>query len=203
MHTVHLPYSGHVLKAEKGYVAAAMGIMFSVDNPSKSFEDWEVKIIDDFFDSLEWAPGADVKVPSVSYGQLMMMVDMQNRWTYRGSVTTPPCATAVYWNVLKTVYPIKAKHLAQFKVQLAKHAGLEKTGNWRVITDYIEGDKGHKAQIMTSSTGGVGMLIAVIILAIFVFVLLMVVMKLRSQLKAGSASTEMAGLKVQPISNDS
>jgi len=44
-----------------------------------------------------------------------MMLDMQNRWTYRGSVTTPPCAVAVYWNVLRTVYPIKAKHLALFK----------------------------------------------------------------------------------------
>jgi hypothetical protein len=203
MHTVHLPYSGHKLQAEKGYVAAAMGIMFSVENPSKTFEAWEVEIIDNFFDSLKWGPkDVDVFVPEVSYGKLMMMVDMQNRWTYRGSVTTPPCATAVYWNVLRTVYPIKQKHLDQFKVQLSKHAGLEKTGNWRLITNYIEGDKGHKAMIMTSSTGGVGMLIAVIILAIFVFVLLMVVMKLRSQLKAGG-ETEMGSLKVQPVSGDS
>jgi hypothetical protein len=37
----------------------------------------------------------------------MMMVDTRNRWVYKGSVTTPPCATMVYWNVLTTVYPIK------------------------------------------------------------------------------------------------
>jgi len=56
----------------------------------------------------------------------MMMVNMQDRWTYRGSVTTPPCATAVYWNVLRTVYPIKAAHLAGFKKQLARSPGLAK-----------------------------------------------------------------------------
>jgi carbonic anhydrase len=37
----------------------------------------------------------------------MMMVDMDDRWVYRGSVTTPPCTTQVYWNVLRTIYPIK------------------------------------------------------------------------------------------------
>jgi len=110
-----------------------------------------------------------------------MMVNMQDRWTYRGSVTTPPCATAVYWNVLRTVYPIKAAHLAGFKKQLARSPGLAKYGNWREIQPYVEGDKGTQGQIISSDMGGnVGMLIAVIILAIVVFVLLLVVMKLRS-----------------------
>jgi len=39
MHTVHLPYSGHgPLKLYDGYAAAAMGIMFSVKEPSRTFE---------------------------------------------------------------------------------------------------------------------------------------------------------------------
>jgi len=50
----------------------------------------------------------------------MNMVDTNNRWTYEGSVTTPPCATLVYWNVLRTVYPIKAGHLKKFKAMLDK-----------------------------------------------------------------------------------
>jgi carbonic anhydrase len=148
MHTVHLPYDGNQpVKAYNGFMAAAMGLMFSVDEPSRKFEDWEVKIIDDFFDSLQWTDSAtEPLVKEVPYGKLMMFVDMQNRWTYKGSVTTPPCATAVYWNVLTTIYPVKQKHLDQFKLQLAKNKKqvppLKKTGNWRVITDYVEGPNG-------------------------------------------------------------
>jgi len=52
-----------------------------------------------------------------------MMVDTDNRYTYRGSVTTPPCAQNVYWNVLKTVYPISQKHVDQFKDQLRYRGG--------------------------------------------------------------------------------
>jgi len=49
------------------------------------------------------------------YGDLMMMVDADNRYVYSGSVTTPPCAKSVYWNVLSTVYPISEYHLELFK----------------------------------------------------------------------------------------
>jgi len=54
-------------------------------------------------------------VARVPYGKLMMMVDYTNRWVYKGSVTTPPCAKYVFWNVLSTVYPISQKHLDLFK----------------------------------------------------------------------------------------
>jgi len=115
MHTVHLPQDGHktITRGPNGFIASAMGLMFSVEKPSRSFEKWETDIIDGFFDSFDWPTIAKTSsynektVPKVTYGTLMMYVDMQNRWTYRGSVTTPPFATAVYWNVLKTVYPIK------------------------------------------------------------------------------------------------
>jgi len=113
----------------------------------------------------------------------MMFADMQNRWTYRGSVTTPPCAVAVYWNVLTTVYPVKQKYVDQFKKQLAKVKDLEKVGNYRMIQPYVAGPKGHQAQIITSSTSNVGLLVATIVLAVMVFGLLLVIVKLRSQMK--------------------
>jgi hypothetical protein len=72
-------------------------------------------------------------VAEVPYGDLMNMVDTTRRWVYKGSVTTPPCDTYVYWNVLRSIYPVKQKHLDLFKQQLARTEGLEGTGNWRVI----------------------------------------------------------------------
>lgn len=65
-----------------------------------------------------------VMTDSIPYGDLQMMVDTNNRWTYRGSVTTPPCAQNVYWNVLRTVYPIKERHLLGFKKRLAQNPAV-------------------------------------------------------------------------------
>lgn len=74
------------------------------------------------------------------------MVDTNNRWIYEGSVTTPPCATSVYWNELRTIYPVSQKHVDQFKAQLATadskvYSGektLDKVGNRRE-TQKIDG----------------------------------------------------------------
>jgi carbonic anhydrase len=127
MHTVHLASE---VKNDVKY--AAMGIFFSVeDYHTEGITAEHVEVIDRFFDSLEWERN-NPKVAEVPYGDLMMMVDMDNRWVYKGSVTTPPCDTFVYWNVLQRVYPIKQKHLELFKQQL-KRGDLEELGNYRMI----------------------------------------------------------------------
>lgn len=114
-------------------MASAMGLMFSVKDYTKTVTSAEEVIIDGFFDSLQWTTTtSSPKVAEVPYGDLMMMADMDNRYTYVGSVTTPPCAQNVYWNVLRTVYPIKKKHLDQFMNQL-KRGELQVTGNNREI----------------------------------------------------------------------
>jgi carbonic anhydrase len=46
-------------------------------------------------------------VKEIPYGELLSVVDTANRYTYSGSVTTPPCAHPVFWNVITKVYPIK------------------------------------------------------------------------------------------------
>ena len=103
MHTVHFPKS-----AKNGVIAAAMGIFFSTDRFDDSVTPAQTQIIDDFFDSLKWnVATGEPTAPKVTYGDLMMMVNMRTRWSYKGSVTTPPCATTVYWNVVKTIYPVK------------------------------------------------------------------------------------------------
>ena len=111
-----------------------MGVMFSVSEANIELKEEDQKIIDDFFESLKWdittgTPTAE----EVPYGNLMMMVNTKDRWVYKGSVTTPPCATYVYWNVLTTIYPIKQSTLDNFKKQLARKTDLEKYGNYREI----------------------------------------------------------------------
>jgi hypothetical protein len=131
MHTVHL-----AVGKNSGFIAAAMGIMFSVNDYTPGVSEADVAIIDNFFESLEWTNTAsNPTVSKIPYGQLMMMFNMRDRWTYKGSVTTPPCAENVYWNVLSTIYPVSAKHLAQFKAQLNPLEGgnLETYGNYRMI----------------------------------------------------------------------
>ena len=94
---------------DEGFLAAALGIFFSVGRPNAVVTEAEVKIIDDFFESLmlSTTSGLGPTVLEANYGDLVNMVDKTNRWVYKGSVTTPPCAQKVYWNVLKTIYPIK------------------------------------------------------------------------------------------------
>ena len=108
MHTVHYPKKAGV----NGFIAAAVGIIFDINDYTATLTKAEEMLIDNFFDSLKWSEmgsssSTTANLDYVIYGDLMEMVDSRNRWTYRGSVTTPPCATAVYWNVLSTVYPIK------------------------------------------------------------------------------------------------
>ena len=59
-----------------------------------------------------------------------MAIDMNNRWVYKGSLTTPPCDSFVYWNVAKQILPIKQRHLDMFKNYL-KNNGHPET-NYRV-----------------------------------------------------------------------
>lgn len=103
MHTVHLPDDG----AKNDIKYAAMGIIFDVNDYTAKVSDWEQEVIDKFFNSLKWTDGGDPTVDMVSYGELMMMVDMSERWVYKGSVTTPPCDTFVYWNVVRKIYPLR------------------------------------------------------------------------------------------------
>lgn len=140
MHTVHLPDNG-----KQGFLAAALGIIFDTTNYDPSVTDGQRAQIDKFFDSLMLYDQTNPISAEVAYGELIDALDTDNRWVYKGSVTTPPCARLVYWNVLSKVYPIQPKHLLQYKQQLAKrpaaaYAGkfVDYSGNYRE-TNAIDG----------------------------------------------------------------
>ena len=195
MHTVHLtkdtaadgntsPWTGQA----GGIGAAAVGIMFSVNEYTANLTWAEQQVIDTFFDSLklddlgtETAAGSGKfshNIDMALYGNLMQMVDNGNRWVYKGSVTTPPCKTLVYWNVMSTIYPISQRHLDLFKAQLNQGEGgqLDERGNWRLIQKV---DNHDVAYIMT---GGMedeepmykGLMAGIVVLAIISFILLII-----------------------------
>ena len=107
-----------------------------------------------------------------------MAVNMHDRWVYKGSVTTPPCGQSVYWNVLKTIHPIKSEHLYQFKKQLEKRGedNLVKTGNWREI------QKVDNHNVLVVSTAAAKSNSTVNVLGIILFVLVGVAIVLMATL---------------------
>lgn len=74
------------------YKAGALGILFSVNNYNVKLSKAEQLIIDTFFETLDWAKKDGPPVNLITYGDLLNMLDMKNRWVYKGSMTTPPCA---------------------------------------------------------------------------------------------------------------
>lgn len=108
MHTVSMAPDD----LEKGGIQfSATGFMFDAD-PNKYSKDVtveQIEVIDKFFLSLQWdiTEGKETKVNELNFAELMNMANWGERWTYRGSLTTPPCSRYVHWNVLSTVYPIK------------------------------------------------------------------------------------------------
>lgn len=137
MHTVHYPK-----EPENDFIAAAVGIMFSLSDYDAELSTAQQQVIDAFFEGLKWDDeSGSVVSDMILYGDLMEMVDSNNRWSYKGSVTTPPCDTYVYWNVLQTIYPISKKHLDLFvNKQLAQgeEGKLPEFGNYREIQQVDE-----------------------------------------------------------------
>ena len=171
MHTVHYPP-----ETKNGFIAAAMGIIFSVEDYTADLSKAEEMVIDTFFDSLKWGDMTEEgpTVDIVTYGNLMEMVDNKNRWIYKGSVTTPPCATAVYWNVLSTIYPVKQKHLDLFKKQLdrGEDGKLDELGNWREIQEINGQDVIYLQNIIKEDDPDKGLLAGIIVLGIISLILI-------------------------------
>ena len=139
MHTVHLAQKSRRLLADdaassdggKAPFASAVGIIFDRYNYDPTVTAEERLVIDKFFDAINFGSSStttnadgytelakDVDIP---YGQLTKTVNFASRWAYQGSLTTPPCTTSVYFQVVDRVLPISQKHYDAYVAQQAKH----------------------------------------------------------------------------------
>lgn len=101
---------------------AGYSVLFSVEDYHKEHvTELQKEVLDTFFTTLSWGDMSsssskkDYSVDLINFGSVMSALDSTKRWVYKGSKTTPPCDSFVYWNVLSTVYPISADALKDFQ----------------------------------------------------------------------------------------
>lgn len=81
------------------FKAGVIGIMFDVDDTME-----EDSFADTFFHNL-MNPEYDDEINF--YDDFIKYIDFNQRYIYRGSLTTPPFSELLFWTVLPTVVPIK------------------------------------------------------------------------------------------------
>lgn len=101
---------------------------------------WQTDQIDRFFDSLKFNEYSDFSaLEELNFGDLMNgVVDLNNRYVYKGSQVTPKCEEDVFWNIAQAVYPISSKHIAYLRQTYEESADnnegydIVHRGNYRV-----------------------------------------------------------------------
>lgn len=82
-----------------------------------NYTEEEEEIIDSFFDSLSLGDleKRDAFSFEVFYSTVTQLVQESNRWTYRGSLSMPPCTNNFYVQVFDRILPIKEDYLEIIK----------------------------------------------------------------------------------------
>jgi len=148
--------------------------MFSVNSPTALFCTKEcVQAIDNFFDDLTlenvWNPWVD----QVRFADAFLYMDTDNRFAYKGSNTIPPCAANWMRDVCMTIYPIKQKHVDQYrKFQLSRNPTT------KMDLPYVDGVGGiqratqptipaHKVMVVTNEYSAM-VLVLIVVAAVFI-----------------------------------
>lgn len=84
-------------------------------------DEYEKKATVDLFESMYWGNNKQNTIsPEVKIGNFLMNINAEDRWTYEGSLTFPPCWGSVNYNVVRKVYYVPQKYVDQWKMQLAR-----------------------------------------------------------------------------------
>lgn len=93
----------------------AIAILFSVEEFDATIDAVSNKTMQDFFRQLEFENHDDKIAESLLIGDVLNSLNYEDRWTYKGSISEPPCDHYVYWNVLRTIYPIELDRFAFYQ----------------------------------------------------------------------------------------
>ena len=102
MHIVNLNLNK---ETQEKFLGAVVGILFQVDDDSKNQEE---TFADKFFHKLFHNEKVNLQDDFVKY------LDLNSRYVYRGSLTTPPYSEPILWNMLPEVVKIRPQTLAYF-----------------------------------------------------------------------------------------
>ena len=181
-----------------GYIGGVLGFIFDTSAEfAEGFSSEQIATIDDFLDSMMWDKENDQRSNELMIGDFMNVADFENRWTYKGSLTTPPCSTSIQWNVMKQVFPMKQKHLDQFKKQLARNDKykLADFGNFREAQEI----KDQEVWLISSSIetdGAIALTVFIIILVVSLIITLITTVIYYRSYKSLSAGGEAGGAPV-------
>ena len=140
--------------------------MFSVDGSTAVFCTKDcVAAIDNFFEDLQLESQDQPTVPTIRFADAFMYFDTDNRFAYKGSNTMPPCENGWMIDVCMTIYPIKQKHVDQFRnFQLSRDPSTKDYnpatgtgGNYRGIQELTEA---HSMYMVTNEYSAASVLLA-------------------------------------------
>jgi carbonic anhydrase len=102
MHIVNLNLDE---KTQDLFKAAVIGVLFTITP-----EDSDPSFADEFFSSLIQGESLDFQTDFVDY------LNFNERYVYRGSLTTPPYSESLFWTVLAEPVPISPQTAALFQM---------------------------------------------------------------------------------------
>lgn len=105
--------------------ASVIGVLFTANKEeATALSNADQAALENFFESMLVDSSAADLTWSVAVSNLAALLDTDNKWTYVGSLTTPPCTGDVYWQVLSNVYYIPEDLLWAFWGQMENSCGM-------------------------------------------------------------------------------
>ena len=83
---------------------------------------------------------------------LLRAVDWNNRFSYFGSLTSPPCTTGVQWNILSTVLPVTKVQLDEIIAFTKTNTGGVAASTFYTAVNSVNGGNFREIQTMGGST---------------------------------------------------
>ena len=121
-----------------GIKFAYVSLFFSVEEYDRTITEAQNNTVRRFFEHLKFNDASEPIVDKIGLGQLLKMVNFEDRWVYKGTETFPPCEGLVYWNIPRRIFPIRIDEFARFtKLMEKQKTRFGGVGNNRALQDIV------------------------------------------------------------------